>query len=96
MTCNEFCRDDCNCGVGYEDDGEPARPDPGFRVYVERDGDRIDVTHAVMDVFDVAHNSLDFGSGFLSTEQCIHLRQLGLAIGADVSDIETTQGGSDD
>lgn len=72
------------------DEMEPPRPEPDFRVFVERGGLKIDVTFAVIDVWDVAHNSLDFGSGFLSTEECNHLRDLGVAIGADVSDIHTT------
>lgn len=62
---------------------EPARPAPDFLVYVHRPDGAVDVTHAVMDVYDVAVNSLDFGSGFLSTEEVENLRHLGKAIGAD-------------
>lgn len=38
---------------------------------------------ALQDVYDIAVNSMDFGSGFLSTEEVQHLRQLGKAIGAE-------------
>lgn len=38
--------------------------------------------HALQDVYDIATNSLDFGSGFLSTEELENLRILGKAIGA--------------
>lgn len=74
---------------------EAPRPDPGFRVWVERPDSRgVDVTFAVMDAFDVAVNSLDFGSGFLSTEEALHLRELAKAIGADPSPFRTTSGSS--
>lgn len=62
---------------------EPLRPAPDFRVYVERGKYRADVTDAVIDAYDVAVGSLDFGSGFLSTEQVDNLRHLGNAIGAE-------------
>jgi hypothetical protein len=71
-----------------DDMQEAPRPDPGFRVYVERASERIDVTHAVMDVYDVAVGSMDFGSGFLSTEEVGNLRALGRAIGADWFDYQ--------
>lgn len=65
-------------------DPEPPRPEPDFRVYVhQHGGDSIDVTHAVTDVYDLTIRSLDFGSGFLSTEEVENLRQLGKAIGAE-------------
>ena len=67
---------------------EAPREEPGFRIYVERDGDRTDVTHAVMDVYDIAAGSMDFGSGFLSTEEVGNLRTLGKAIGADHFDYQ--------
>lgn len=74
---------------------EPARPEPDFRVFVHRewvDGTgwtvSADVTHAVMDVYDIAINSMDFGSGFLSTEEVGNLRTLGKAIGADRFDYQ--------
>lgn len=35
-----------------------------------------------MDVYDIAVGSMDFGSGFLSTEEVGNLRALGEAIGA--------------
>jgi hypothetical protein len=71
------------------DDGvEPPRPDPGFRVYVQRGPDIVDVTHAVMDVYDIAINSMDFGSGFLSTEEVGNLRTLGTAIAAERFDYQ--------
>jgi hypothetical protein len=69
-------------------DEEPARPHPDFTVYVERDGAKMDVTHAVMDVYDIAINSMDFGSGFLSTEEVGNLRALGTAIGAERFDYQ--------
>lgn len=63
---------------------EPPRPEPDFHVYVDSAhyDAPIDVTHAVMDVYDIAINSMDFGSGFLSTEEVGNLRTLGKAIGA--------------
>lgn len=90
-------------GHGDHDDMQEApRPDPGFRIWVEYYGEqpagllvpdikeRIDVTHAVMDAYDVAVNSMDFGSGFLSTEEVEHLRELANAIGADPSPFRTS------
>lgn len=66
------------------DELEPPRPTPDFRVLVHLNAeDPIDVTDAVIDAYDVAVNSLDFGSGFLSTEQVDNLRLLGHAIGAE-------------
>jgi hypothetical protein len=63
---------------------EPARPEPDFHAVIMRDEMAvIDVTHAVMDAYDIAVNSLDFGSGFLSTEEVANLRALGKAIGAE-------------
>jgi hypothetical protein len=61
---------------------EALRPDPGFRIYVESEGERTDVTDAVMDVYDIAVGSMDFGSGFLSTEEVGNIRVLGKVIGA--------------
>jgi hypothetical protein len=71
-----------------DDATEPPRVDPEFRVYVERGAARIDVTHAVMDVYDIAVSSMDFGSGFLSTEEVGYLRSLGEAIGAERFDYQ--------
>lgn len=74
-----------------DDMTEEPRPEPDFRVYVLRGSepddpyrwaDQIDVTHAVMDIYDIVINSMDFGSGFLSTEEVNNLRILGEAIGA--------------
>jgi hypothetical protein len=70
------------------DEQEPSRPDPDFRVYVQRGTNTIDVTHAVMDVYDIAVNSMDFGSGFLSTDEVGNLRALGDAIGAERFDYQ--------
>lgn len=67
---------------------EPPRPEPDFRVYVSRESAIVDVTHAVMDVYDIAVNSMDFGSGFLSTEEVGNLRALGKAIGAERFDYQ--------
>lgn len=67
---------------------EAPRPEPDFRVIVERPNQRIDVTHAVQDVYDIAINSMDFGSGFLSTEEVGNLRELGNAIGAQRFDYQ--------
>jgi hypothetical protein len=82
-----------------EDEGRAApRPYPAFRVYVIPDSDkglvqnwitaRIDVTHAVMDVYDIAVGSMDLRSGFLSTEEVGNLRALGKAIGAESFDYQ--------
>jgi hypothetical protein len=67
---------------------EPARTEPDFRVYLQRGSETIDVTHAVMDVYDIAVGSMDFGSGFLSTEEVGNLRALGKAIGAERFDYQ--------
>jgi hypothetical protein len=72
----------------HDDMAEAPRADPGFRVYVERDGQRTDITDAVMDVYDIAVGSMDFGSGFLSTEEVGNLRLLGSAIGAERFDYQ--------
>lgn len=69
-------------------DAEPSRPYPDYRVYVESGSETIDVTYAVMDVYDIAVNSMDFGSGFLSTEEVGNLRMLGKAIGAERFDYQ--------
>lgn len=70
---------------------EAPRPDPGFRVWVECDHypNRTDVTDAVMDTYDIAVNSMDFGSGFLSTEEVGNLRALGKAIRAERFDYQS-------
>lgn len=70
---------------------EPGRPEPGFSVHITRpiseavsshyEGD--DLARALQDVYDIAINSMDFGSGFLSTEEVHNLRLLGRAIGAE-------------
>lgn len=71
------------------DELEPPRPEPDFTVWVYRAGEpAIDVTHAVMDAYDIAVNSMDFGSGFLSTEEVGNLRLLGEAIGAERFDYQ--------
>ena len=68
---------------------EPRRPTPDFRVIIRRAFKaEVDVTDAVMDVYDIAINSMDFGSGFLSTEEVGNLRMLGEAIGADRFDYQ--------
>lgn len=68
---------------------EAPRPDPGFSVYVHHhNGETINVTDAVMDVYDIAINSMDFGSGFLSTEEVGNLRALGEAIRAQRFDYQ--------
>lgn len=70
------------------DELEPPRPEPDFRVYVHHHDGAVDVTHAVMDVYDIAINSMNFGSGFLSTEEVGHIRTLGEAIGAQRFDYQ--------
>ena len=68
---------------------EAPRPEPDFRVLVVQHGtNTVDVTHAVMDVYDIAIGSMDFGSGFLSTEEVGNLRILGTAIGAERFDYQ--------
>lgn len=69
---------------------EPPRPLPDFGIYVAPfNGPAIDITLAVMDVYDIAINSMDFGSGFLSTEEVGHIRALGRAIGAEHFDYQS-------
>lgn len=71
------------------DELEPPRPTPDFRVIVRHAfRAEVDVTNAVMDVYDIAINSMDFGSGFLSTEEVGNLRTLGEAIGAERFDYQ--------
>lgn len=69
----------------------PERKPVDYKIYVEREGKRIDVTYAATDCFDIAHNSMDFGSGFLDNEEMEHLRQFAFAIGVDDSPFRTTQ-----
>jgi hypothetical protein len=71
-------------------ENEAPRQLPDFRVVVHRSMSKpdIDVTFAVMDVYDIAVNSMDFGSGFLSTEEVGNLRALGEAIGAQRFDYQ--------
>jgi len=67
---------------------EGPRPPAGFTAYVERGDERIDITHCLQDVYDIAVNSMDFGSGFLSTEEVGNLRKLGHAIDAENFDYQ--------
>jgi len=68
---------------------EPLRPQPDFQILVHRpDTAPVDVTFAVMDVYDIAINSMNFGSGFLSTEEVGNLRTLGKAIEAQRFDYQ--------
>jgi len=66
---------------------EEGRPLPDFAVTIEHDvplgtvGQHLAL--ALQDVYDIAVNSMDFGSGFLSTEEIQNLRILGKAIGAE-------------
>ena len=65
--------------------GEGVRPDPGFSVVIvagEPGDDGRELACAVQDAYDICINSLDFGSGFLSTEEFNNMRLLGKAIGA--------------
>lgn len=69
---------------------EEGRPDPGFAVSITTGWPRHGAPEqdrrlaaALQDVYDIAVNSLDFGSGFLSTEEVHNLRILGKAIGAE-------------
>lgn len=71
-----------------DDMSESPRPRPDFQILVQRESDTIDVTDAVMDIYDIAINSLDFGSGFLSTEEVGNLRFLGKAINAERFDYQ--------
>jgi len=65
------------------------RKKPDFQVVVHRPGKvGVDVTLALMDVYDIAINSMDFGSGMLSTEEVGDLRALGEAIGAERFDYQ--------
>lgn len=60
-----------------------------FQVFVVRpDQDPVDVTDAVMSTYDIAVTSMDFGSGFLDTEEVGKLRELGKAIGAERFDYQ--------
>jgi hypothetical protein len=54
-----------------------------FVVVLRRGGEEIDVTEAVQAAYDVARGSMDFGSGFLDTEEVVSLRTLGEALGAE-------------
>lgn len=54
-----------------------------YRIYIYRDGVERDVTTAVAVMFDVIVGSLDYGSGFLSTEEITELRRVGAAMGAE-------------
>jgi hypothetical protein len=78
--------------VGMDENAAPSRDEPDFRIYIERQGDRTDITHAVMDLFDIAHTSLDFGSGFLDDEEMAHLYEVGTAMGhkLDPADFKTS------
>ena len=66
---------------------EPGRPACDFSVVIVQPKYN-GMTHFVpaeslQDVYDIAINSMDFGSGFLSTEEVRNLRILGRAIGAE-------------
>lgn len=65
---------------------EPPRQELGFRVIVVRSGavGYVDVTDAVVDMYDMVMASLDYGSGFLSTEELQNLHHFGVAIGAKI------------
>jgi hypothetical protein len=73
-----------------EDTIDPQRrPEIGFDVIIELYGapNRKFVSPrlaaALQDVYDIAVNSMDFGSGFLDTDEIENLRELGKAIGAE-------------
>lgn len=65
---------------------EESRPNPGFTVFINNGtvtwtGD--DLAKAMQDMYDIVVNSMDFGSGFLSTEEMKNIRLFGKAIGAE-------------
>lgn len=64
---------------------EPGRPEVEFDVIVRSHNgfDNQLAGEALQDLYDIAVNSMDFGSGFLSTEEVNHLRDVGRAIGAE-------------
>lgn len=64
---------------------EPGRPEADFGVYFTYGtGSRFPMNgHVLQDVYDIAVNSMDFGSGFLSTEEVANLRILGRFIDAE-------------
>lgn len=72
---------------------EAPRPLPPFYVTIGKraaGGFRGDdeLAFALQDVYDIAIGSMDFGSGFLSTEEVGNLRKLGQAIGAEHFDYQ--------
>lgn len=54
------------------------------RIYTS--GDPMDITDIVAHVFDLAIQSMDFGSGFLHDEDVINLRRLARYLGRDPAD----------
>lgn len=77
------------------EDLEPGRPKPNFRCLIitgpQGDPGNTGVSipgEVLQDVYDIAVNSVDFGSGFLSTEEVGNLRILGKAIGAEYFDYQ--------
>lgn len=56
-------------------------------VAIQDDGAEVDVTEAVAITYDLLRNSLDWGSGFLDTQEMSHVIRLGEAAGyADIED----------
>lgn len=73
------------------DEGQPpTRNKPDFHVIVHTFGKpAVEITEAIMDVYDIAVNSMDMGSGFLDDEEVGNLRTLGKVIGAEHFDYQS-------
>lgn len=54
-----------------------------FKFHLERDNGEDDVTQHVLDLYDMAVNSMDYGSGMLDSEQYKRLADLAEMIDAD-------------
>lgn len=68
------------------DQEPPMEQKRAFKIFIHPEtglGPWKDITEAVISCYDRLLSSMDFGSGFLSTEEIAHLKQIGKAIGAE-------------
>lgn len=59
----------------------PASPPEGPRVIVEHDGQRTDITDDLAVLYDAATSSMNWGSGFLDTDEVDSIRRIGRRMG---------------
>lgn len=62
-----------------------------MKIYVQHDdGTRLDITEGVQVAYDTCVASMDWGSGFLATDEARAIQILGVACGFDVAEYDQT------